>query len=346
MEVMMDYKIIENYKSILQEELVLALGCTEPISIAYCAATARQVLGKMPDRIHIKVSGNMFKNAMGVIIPHTLALKGVPAAAILGVVGGIPEKKLEVLEAITDEHIEKTQQLLNSNFATVETIDSSIKLYVEVTVYKNNEYAIVEIKHTHTNIVRIEKNDKMNILSKCDDDNFNTSLVTRELLNVKDIYEFTKSVDIEDLKPILKMQMDMNYAIAIKGLKHDYGLNVGSTLLKYMEGNDVVRKAKAYTAAASDARMSGSTMPVVTNSGSGNQGITTSVPLIVYAEYKKSTEDELYRALILSDLIAIHIKTNLGRLSAFCGVVVAGTGSACGISYLDGADEAENRRHH
>ncbi|QVK17282.1 serine dehydratase subunit alpha family protein [Mycoplasmatota bacterium] len=333
--------IKENYKSILQEELVLAIGCTEPISIAYCAAMARHILGKKPDKIKINVSGNMLKNAMGVIIPHTTSLRGVLAAGVLGTVGGNALKKLAVLEDVTDEHIEETLALLETNYAILETKDTTIKLYVEITAYKDNEYATVEIKHTHTNIVKIEKNGQIDSFTKCDDDDFNTPLITRELLNIKEIYEFATQIDLEPLIPMLKMQMDMNYAIANKGLMHDYGLNVGSTLLKYMKENDIVRKATAYTAAGSDARMSGSTMPVVTNSGSGNQGITTSVPLVIYAEYKKSKNEDLYRALILSDLIAIHIKTKLGRLSAFCGVVVAATGAACGISYLDGANERQ-----
>jgi len=334
-------KICDNYKSILQEELVLAIGCTEPTSIAYCAAMARHILGKEPDHIKIRVSGNMLKNAMGVIIPHTTSLRGVLAAAILGSVGGDALKKLSVLEAVTEVHIEKTLALLNARYASLEIVDTPIKLYVEITAYHDISYATVEIKHTHTNIVRIEKDKQIDFMTNCDDDDFNTPLITRELLNVQDIIDFASHTEIEELIPILKMQMDMNYAITLNGLKHDYGLNVGSTLLKYIEGNDIVRKAKAYTAAGSDARMSGSTMPVVTNSGSGNQGITTSVPLIIYAEYKLAKPEALYRALILSDLIAIHIKTKLGRLSAFCGVVVAAAGAACGISYLDGGSSQQ-----
>ncbi len=334
----LDQQIVDNYINILKEELVLAIGCTEPVSIAYCAAMSRHVLGEQPDKIKIKVSGNMLKNAMGVIIPHTTSLRGVVPAAILGIIGGDASKQLSVLEDITDEHIKQTIKLMNSNFAKLETSNTPIKLYVEVTAYKDSEYAIVEIKHTHTNIVKVEKNGKINLLKNCDDTDFNTPLISREKLNIKDIIEFSSTVNLEPIKPILKMQMDMNYAIALKGLKHDYGLNVGSTLLQYIEGNDIVRKAKAYTAAGSDARMSGSTMPVVTNSGSGNQGITACVPLMVYAEYKNVDTEILYRALILSDLIAIHIKTKLGRLSAFCGVIVAATGAACGISYIDGAN--------
>ncbi|ERJ12672.1 L-cysteine desulfidase family protein [Haloplasma contractile] len=338
----MRQEISDNYTNILKEELVLALGCTEPISIAYCAATARKILGEMPDHIEISVSGNMLKNAMGVIIPNTANLRGASAAAILGIVGGKAHRKLEVLEEITDEHISKTNELMSKDFATLKTIDTPVKLYVKVTARKDEHYSTVEIKHTHTNIVRIEKDEKLDFFTKCDDDDFNTPLTTRELLTVSDIYDYAMTVDLDTcLKPYLKMQIDMNYAISIKGLKYDYGLNVGSTLLKHMEGNDIVRKAKAYTAAGSDARMSGSTMPVVTNVGSGNQGITNSVPLIVYAEHKKMSEDQLMRALILSDLIAVHIKTNLGRLSAFCGVVIAGTGAAAGISFLDGGSKSQ-----
>lgn len=337
----MNKNIIDNYTSILKEELVLALGCTEPISIAYCAATAREILGDMPEKIEVTVSGNMLKNAKGVIIPNTQNLRGVVAAAILGVIGGNATKKLEVLEDITKDDIIETEKLLNTEFATLKTLDTKVKLYVEVKVIKGNNYSTVEIKHAHTNIVRIEKNGKLNYFTKCEDDDFNTPLTTRELLNIKDIYTFASNVDLAELEKLLQLQFDMNCSIAKKGVEDDYGLNVGSTLLKYMEGDDIVRKAKAYTAAGSDARMSGSTMPVVTNSGSGNQGITCSVPLYIYAKHKNIDKERIYRALVLSDLTAVHIKTNLGRLSAFCGVVVAAAGAAAGISYLDGASQKQ-----
>ncbi len=332
----MKQEIIDNYINILKNELELAVGCTEPVSIAYCSAMAKLILGKMPDKMKISVSGNILKNAMGVVIPNT-TLRGVIPAAILGVIGGNAIKKLAVLDNISEADIEKTKELMTTDFASLECIKTDIKLYIEVTLFKDNDFVTVEIRNTHTNIVRIEKNGKISQLKNCDED-FNSPQINRKMLNVHDIYEFASTVDIEPILPIIKEQIKYNYEISKAGLNSDYGLNVGATWLKYTESNDVIRIAKAYTAAGSDARMSGACLPVVTNTGSGNQGITASVPLIIYAEYKKIPDEKLYRALVLSDLIAIHIKTRLGLLSAFCGVVVAATGAACGITYLDGGN--------
>ena len=322
------------YIQILKEELIPAMGCTEPIALAYAAAVARKVLGQLPERVDIGASGSIIKNVKSVIVPNTDHLKGIPAAAAAGIIAGDPDKELEVIASVTGEQVEEMKAFLEKTPISVEHVDNGLTFDIIVTLYKGDEYAKVRIANYHTNIVLIEKNgeilEQTEVAGETEE-----GLTDRSLLNMKDIWDFINTVDIEDIKPILKRQMDYNYAIAQEGINGNYGANIGKVLLD-MEGSNVRVRAKAMAAAGSDARMNGCELPVVINSGSGNQGITASVPVIVYAEELKVGEEKLYRALALSNLAAIHQKTPIGRLSAYCGAVSAGAGAGAGIAYLCG----------
>ena len=331
----MDKTLYSSYINILKEELIPALGCTEPIAIAFAGAKVREVLGNMPDSVTVKCSGNIIKNVKGVTVPNSGGLKGIDVAAVLGIVGGDANKNLEVLSSIKEEDIAKTKELISNNFCQCDLIEGSENLHIIIEAKYKDSSALVEIKNAHTNITKIIKDGKEifsadNSLKQKEHDD-------RELLNIKDILNFANEVNIEDIRETIKRQIDLNSAIAEEGLKNDYGSGVGKTLIKYY-GEDVRNRAKAYASAGSDARMGGCPMPVVTNSGSGNQGITVSVPVIIYAKEMNASEDKLYRALVLSNLIAILQKKHIGKLSAFCGVVCAATGAASGIAYLNNAD--------
>ena len=312
------------YVQILKEELLPAMGCTEPIALAYAAATARKVLGELPDRVVVGASGSIIKNVKSVIVPNTNHLKGIPAAAAAGIVAGDSDKELEVIAEVTPDETRQMKEFL----------DNGITFDIIVTLYKGDSYAKVRIANYHTNIVLIEKNGE--ILKQVEvAGEEEEGLTDRSLLNMEDIWDFINTVDIEDIREVLDRQIKYNWAIAQEGLKGDYGANIGSVLLE-MSGNDVRTRAKAMAAAGSDARMNGCELPVIINSGSGNQGITASVPVLVYAEEFKVDEDKKYRALALSNLTAIHQKTPIGRLSAYCGAVSAGAGAGAGIAYLCG----------
>jgi L-cysteine desulfidase len=325
----------QNYVNILKEELIPALGCTEPIAIAYASAKAREVLGVMPERIVAECSGNIFKNVKGVIIPTTKHLRGVRAAAILGAVGGNPSKELEVLSAISENDLEKTKILIEKDICEEKLLDTPAKLHIIIRAYSGNESVLVEVIHTHTGIVRIEKNGNLllNVPHKMEEERNETT--DRESMNIEDIFEFSNTVDICDVQDTLSRQVQYNTAISDEGLHRIYGANIGMTLLS-IYGEDVKVRAKAAAAAGSDARMSGCELPVVINSGSGNQGMTVSLPVIVYARELSVTTERLYRALCISNLVAIYQKTKIGRLSAFCGAVSAATGAGAGITYLYG----------
>ena len=331
----MDKKLYDNYINILKEELIPALGCTEPIAIAYAGAKVREVIGNIPDSITVKCSGNIIKNVKGVTVPNSGGLKGIDIAATLGLVGGDPNKNLEVLSTIKPEDIEKTKELISKGFCKCDLIEGSENLHIIIEAKYQNSSALVEIKNAHTNITRIIKDGKE--LFTSDNSAGQKDSADRDSLNIKDILSFANEVNIEDIKEVIQRQIELNSNIANEGLKNDYGSSVGKTLMKYY-GNDVRNRAKAYASAGSDARMGGCPMPVVTNSGSGNQGITVSMPVIIYAEDMKVSEEKLYRALVLSNLIAILQKKHIGKLSAFCGVVCAATGAASGIAYLNNAD--------
>lgn len=324
------------YLTVLKEELVPALGCTEPITIALASAKARDILGEFPDEIIVACSGNIVKNVKGVIVPATGNMRGIEVSAILGAVGGNARKRLEVLTDILPKHIEKTKELLKTDMCKIEIIHGTANLNVIVTAKKGSNFALVEIKDKHTNIIRIEKNGKLIYTKNCESAGNARENIDRTQMNIEDIYNFAKAVEIEDIKQLLDTQVEYNTKIAEEGLKNNYGANVGSTLIKCY-GNDIKIIAKAYPAAGSDARMSGCILPVVINSGSGNQGMTVSLPIIKYAQHLGVSQEKLYRALVLGNLTAIHQKNGIGSLSAYCGAVSAACGSGAGIAYLHDA---------
>ena len=327
------------YVQILKEELVPAMGCTEPIALAYAAAKAREVLGVVPDKVRIEASGSIIKNVKSVIVPNTNHLKGIPAAATAGIIAGRPEKELEVIAQVTPEQIEEMVQFLKNTEITVEHVDNGITFDIIVTVYKDDSYVKVRIANYHTNIVLIEKNHE----KLCDipvEGEKEEGLTDRSLLDVESIWEFVQMVDIEDVREVISRQIEYNTAIADEGMRGNYGANIGSVLLDTY-GDDVRTRAKARAAAGSDARMNGCELPVIINAGSGNQGMTCSLPVLEYAKELDSGEDKTYRALVLSNLIAIHQKTGIGRLSAYCGAVSAGAAAGAGIAYLCGGGYEE-----
>lgn len=318
------------YVQILKEELVMAMGCTEPIAISYACAKATQVLDHLPDRIVVKASGSIIKNVKSVIVPHTNGLKGIEVAAAAGALYGDADAKLEVLSRATREQIEELPEYVQNTNITVQHIEQGHVFDLEIHVYYEQEHASVRIVDTHTNIVQIEKNWQVIFEDKT------TSLELKadhSALIMKQIWDFSQTVDIDDVKEILDRQITCNMAIANEGIHNSYGANIGHVILN-MDSDCVKTRAKAYAAAGSDARMNGCELPVVINSGSGNQGITCYVPVVVYAKELDCTQEQLYRALVLSNLTAIYIKTGIGTLSAFCGAVSAGAAAGAGIAYL------------
>lgn len=318
------------YVQILKEELVMAMGCTEPIAISYACAKATQVLDHLPDRIVVKASGSIIKNVKSVIVPHTNGLKGIEVAAAAGALYGDADAKLEVLSRATREQIEELPEYVQNTNITVQHIEQGHVFDLEIHVYYEQEHASVRIVDTHTNIVQIEKNWQVIFEDKT------TSLELKadhSALIMKQIWDFSQTVDIDDVKEILDRQITCNMAIANEGIHNSYGANIGHVILN-MDSDCVKTRAKAYAAAGSDARMNGCELPVVINSGSGNQGITCCVPVVVYAKELDCTQEQFYRALVLSNLTAIYIKTGIGTLSAFCGAVSAGAAAGAGIAYL------------
>ena len=338
----MDQKIMQAYSRILKKELVAAMGCTEPIAIAYAAAKCRQVLGTMPTSCKVACSGNIVKNVMGVTVPNSGGMKGIDVAATLGILGGDPERDLEVLESVTAEHIAAARGLLERGFCSCSLVQNVENLYILIRLSTDTEEAVVEIRNYHKNITRIEKNGKIlfqqestcaEIPVKDDPD--------KALLNIADIIAYGDSLCDPEIVELLKYQLQCNLTIAKEGLEKDYGAQVGKTLLMSVKAHnkDTVRTiAKAYAAAGSDARMNGCAMPVVINSGSGNQGLTVSLPIKVYADIYGIDRDRMIRALAVSNLIAIHQKQYIGSLSAYCGAVSAACGSGAALAYLLGAD--------
>lgn len=335
----------QSYVQILKEELVPAMGCTEPIAIAYAAAKAREVLGVLPDKVHIGVSDNIIKNVKSVVVPNTNGMRGIEAAAAAGIVGGDASKQLEVIAAVTEEEKEEMKAFLSKTPVKIEAIDNGIIFDIIITLFKGAESSVVRISQYHTNIVYVKKNECV-LLDSRNEENKNTcedltaseaGLTDKSLLNIKDILDFADTCNIADVKAILDRQIQYNTLIAEEGLLGDYGANIGSTYLKFY-GYEVRNRAIAKAAAGSDARMSGCELPVIINSGSGNQGITVSVPVIEYAKDLAVPKEKLYRALVVSNLIAVHEKTGIGRLSAYCGAVSAGCAAGCGIAYLQGGD--------
>ena len=333
-----------NFIKILEEELLPAMGCTEPIAVAYCAAMARKTLGAAPDRVVVEASGNIIKNVKSVIVPNTGHLRGIPAAAAAGIVAGNADKQLEVIASVTKEEQESIRVFMEQVPIAVNIASSPLIFDIVVTVYAGESYAKVRIANYHTNIVLVEKDGEVLQSSEVKDDS-ESDMTDRSCLSVEKIYDFANTVDVEDVKKLLDVQIAYNMDISEEGLKNDYGANIGSVLLKANKevmdscNESALRlKARAMAAAGSDARMNGCELPVIINSGSGNQGITASVPVIVYARAMGVGEEKLYRALVLSNLLGIHQKTPIGRLSAYCGAINAGAAAGCGIAYLKGAD--------
>ena len=327
----MEQALYQNYHNILRSELIPALGCTEPIAIAYAAAKAREVLGEFPDKILMKCSGNIIKNVMGVTVPKSGGMKGIEAAAVLGVVGGKAERELEVLEEVTPEDIAKTRTLVRAGYCSCYLLENVENLYIVARVEKGEHSAEVTIINRHTFIKKLVKNGS--ILMEREVNEEKTEYVDKSRMSVKGILEFADCVKIEDVRELLDNEIQLNTAIAEEGLKNPYGAQVGRILLRVYQ-NDVWIRARAKAAAGSDARMGGCSLPVVINSGSGNQGMTVSLPVIEYAKELKVSQDKLYRALVVSNLIAIHQKKYIGSLSAYCGAVSAACGAGAAITYL------------
>lgn len=331
-------KLYEQYIKILKEELIPAMGCTEPIAIAYCASLVKAELKQIPTSTEIYVSGNILKNVKSVTVPNTNGMHGIETAVAIGYIAGKPEKKLEVISEVSPNQIKLLHEYLSNNKIIIKNSNNDSVLYIEIIGKYLEDVVKVVIKDGHINVTLIEKNN--NIIYKKNDIKKIANKIDYSVLSIKNIYEFAEKVNLDEVKDILQRQIDYNMAIAFEGLNNNYGANIGKTILKY-GNNDIVQYAKALAAAASDARMNGCDLPVVINSGSGNQGITASVPVIAFARKNNLSIDKLYRALLISNLCTIHIKNNIGKLSAFCGVVIAGAGSGAGIAYLDNGKENE-----
>ena len=328
--------VYKTYVEILKRELVCAMGCTEPIAIAYCAAVARKALGMLPSEIDVAASGNIIKNVKSVIVPNTGGLRGIEAAAAIGALAGDAEAGLQVVSHVMPDEIAALPGYMEQTAFSVSAAESEFLLDIEVTVRANGHFATVRAVQEHTNIVLVET-DAGVLFSKDPDEDTGKDEGAPDytLLNVADICEFADTCELDDVRPILERQLSCNCAIAEEGLRGNYGAGIGKVLLTAY-GDDVRTRARAYAAAASDARMNGCDLPVVINSGSGNQGITASLPVYVYAKELGASEEKLFRALLVSNLVTLHEKTGIGRLSAYCGAVSAGAGAGAGITYLHG----------
>ena len=323
------------YVKILREELVPAMGCTEPIAVAYAAAKCRQALGELPQSSLLSVSGNLIKNVKSVIVPNTGGLKGLEASVAAGAVAGDPDAVLEVVSHITPDRYPEIEDYLPTHEIRVELADTDETFYLDLTMRAGEHSARVVISNYHTNIVLLEKDGRA-LFRSGDAAAQEGGLTDRSVLNVADILTFAETVPLDQVADILERQVAYNTAIADRGLTEEWGAQVGRTLMSQYDSADLVIRAKAYAAAGSDARMSGCGLPVVIVSGSGNQGMTASLPVVVFARALGKRREELLRALIVADLITIHQKTGIGRLSAFCGAVSAGIGAAAGIAWLYG----------
>ena len=332
MEIFMEKSSVlyQTYTEILHRELVPAMGCTEPIAVAFCAAKAREILGEMPEKVLIQASGNIIKNVKSVIVPHTGGMRGLEAAAAVGVLFGNADVGLEVISSVTREQEELLVERMKALALTVTPLESEHILDLIITVSKSERSVSVHIEDQHTNITEIIENGKCTYFENETQEEKNEP--DHSLLTVADIFEYANSVELDDVKAVLERQIAYNTAISKEGLANHYGACIGQLLLK--RDDNVRTRAKAYAAAGSDARMSGCDMPVIINSGSGNQGMTASLPVIAYAEYYSKSHEDLLRALTLSNLVTLHLKRGIGRLSAYCGAVSAGAGAGAGIAYL------------
>ncbi len=331
---MLEPKVIENYIAILHEELVPATGCTEPIAIAYCAAKLRELLGCMPERVEAALSGNIIKNVKSVVVPNTNGRKGIRPAIAAGMAAGDASRELQVISDLNEADLLKIDRFLQEVQISVACSASQCKLDIDLCAFAGGHRARVRITNHHTNIVHLSKDDTV-LLELPIIESSEEQLTDKSCLNVEDIVRFADTAPLARLEPLLQRQIDCNLAIAEEGLSGKWGAQIGKILLDDY-GNDVKQRAKAYAAAGSDARMSGCEMPVVILSGSGNQGITACLPVVVYAKQIGATQEQLLRALIVADLITVHQKSGIGRLSAYCGAISAGVGAGAGICYLLG----------
>lgn len=336
----MQKEIYVDYIKILKEELIPAMGCTEPIALAYAASLCEKTLGEMPEKCQVKVSGNLVKNVKSVIVPNTGGLKGIEAAIAAGIIANAPCARLEVLSKIKEEQYPLIVDYLKQYEINVDVANTEETFYIDLEMNGKEHRARVVMMAYHTNVVLLEKDGIVQKVSGCSEVE-TEELTDRSCLNVKSIIEFARTVDLENVRECLERQIEYNMAIAEEGIRGKWGAEVGKTYLAAYGSESTFIKAKAYAAAGSDARMAGCGLPVVIVSGSGNQGMTASVPVIVFAREEKKSEEDLLRALIISNLVTIHQKTSIGRLSAFCGAVSAGVGAAAGIAFLNGGDYAE-----
>ena len=332
---MLNEKKMAAYLAILDEELILATGCTEPIAVAYCAAKLREVLGVKPEKVLAEVSGNILKNVKSVVVPNTGGRRGIDAAVAVGIVAGDASAELQVIANVTEEDEAAIQAYLDSTEIKITCPETPCMLDIRLTGWAGEHQAMVRVANNHTNIITIEK-DGVKLLDKPHSASAEDSLQDKSVLNVEDIITFIETVPIEKIRPLIGRQIEKNTAIAAEGLKNSWGANIGSNLL--LTGGGMETECRAWAAAGSDARMNGCEMPVVICSGSGNHGITASVPVWRYGVLNGMDEEKILRAVCLSDLITIHQKTGIGRLSAYCGAVSAGVGAGCGIAWLRGAD--------
>ena len=335
----MDIKTISAITEILKEELVPAMGCTEPIAIAYASSIARSLISSLPTSVTVYASPNIIKNVKSVVVPHTGGERGIEAAASIGIVAGREELELEVLSKVGEEDIERSKELRRDAKFTILPSESGYIFHIRVELKNDSESSAVEIAGNHTNVILKERNGEV-IYKKEYKDSVESKKTDRSILSIKSISEYADTVDIESIRETLERQIEYNTAIADEGLHGSWGANIGSILLKSY-GESVQNKAKAYAAAGSDARMNGSEKPVVINSGSGNQGLTASLPVIVYAKDLNVSQNTLLRALAVSNLVTIHLKSGIGSLSAYCGATSAGAGAGAGVCYLFGGRENE-----
>ncbi|NLZ61737.1 MAG: serine dehydratase subunit alpha family protein [Acholeplasmataceae bacterium] len=324
------------YLKIIKEELVPALGCTEPIAVAFAAAKCRELLGCLPDKVILACNGGLIKNISCVVVPNTGNLVGIEASALAGIVGGDSELGLEVLTTLAPHHLPEIKRLLKASICEVRLLDTTLALHFTVMCQKGGQSAEVEIKNLHTNITTMKKNGKVIFKAKEEEGKYYGVMTNRNILRVDKIIEFAELTPISILKDIFSAQVEYNMQVATDGIENDYGVSIGKAILE--NDKSLFGKIKAYSAAASEARMCGSILPVITNSGSGNQGIAASVPVILYAREKGFPEEKMFRALAVSNLLTIYQKSHIGRLSAFCGAVSAACGAGAAITYLEGGD--------
>jgi len=338
-----DNSLTERVLRILHEEVVPAQGCTEPIAIAFAAAKAREVI---PDEditeVTIRVSGNIIKNVKSVVVPNSGGMVGIEVSAVMGFMFGDASRDLEVISDITPEQMEQVQDFMAEAKIEVIHVDTPEKLYIEVELRSPERCGSVEIKHFHTNITKIKRDQGILISQPCNDKVFNTPEEDRGILSIELIYTLARSISLEKIEPLMSKVIMLNSKIAYEGLSGNYGINIGRVILDQIDrgfyGDDIRNRAASFAAAGSDARMSGSDLPVMTTSGSGNQGMTASLALIKYATMQKIENERLIRALFFSHLATVHIKTNVGRLSAYCGVICAAAAVSGALCFIDGHD--------